>query len=203
MSRHRVSLVIVFVVAIVCTTLLSAPALAQDQTLILRFGPTLLESTSGSDTDLGRYDLSSNGGFEVNFEWMFHPLWGLEASQQISGDIDFESDDDTVSGAGVSFIWFTVGINIHPVRTERIDWGIGVMGGKAYYSDFEFDDDRFDIETTDDTVWGAQTFIDISVNRRWAVDLGVRYVETSINLSRGREIEYTPLVFRAMGVVRW
>ena len=53
----------------------------------------------------------------------------------------------------------------------------------------EIEDSTTTISTEQDTVFGAQAFVDMTVGRRWAVNLGLKYLatelETVLDLLRG------------------
>jgi hypothetical protein len=182
--------------------LLSAgPAVAQDQKFAVRFGFLLLEPTGdGSDGGTGR-ELSTQGGFEVDFEWYFHPRVGLDVASLGAANADVESDGETV--AGVTFSAFTLGLNGHVIRSEKVDFALGLVMGSASYGDFEVEGSTTTFNTETDTTYGAQGFVDMTVSRNWAVNLGIKYLTTTLELENGTKIDYDPLIFRVMGVYRW
>ncbi len=187
--------------AVLLSSFLAAPSQAQDQTLILRFGVSLVEPTSETGRGIDRFSLGTRGGIGAAFEWMFQPNLGLEVSHDLIGDVDVERDGDYVAATTLSTL--VVGVNFHPIRNARYDWGVGAFYGGAFLSDWEGRDGEFDFESRSDSTWGAQTFVDISVSRRWAVDLGLKYYDASVDFGRRGKIDYNPLLFRVMGVVRW
>jgi hypothetical protein len=180
---------------------LAGPALAQDQKYAVRFGFLLLEPTGDASEGGSTRELSTQGGFEVDFEWYFHPRIGLDVASVGSADADVESGGDKV--AGVTFSTFTLGINGHVIRSEKIDFALGLVAGSARYGDFEVEGSTTTISTETDAAFGAQGFVDMTVSRNWAVNLGIKFLSTQLELEDGRKTDYDPLIFRVMGVYRW
>jgi hypothetical protein len=178
---------------VLAAVFVAVPAAAQDQRFALRFGFVLVEPKD--DT------FDTQGGFEVDFEWYFAPRVGFEVASLGSANADFDYNGDRVTGLG--FSTFTVGINGHVVRTEKADFGLGVFGGRATYTDFEFEDSSGRWDAEGDTVYGAQAFVDMTVGRKWAVNLGLRYIDTQLELDSSNELDFSPIVLRVMGVYRW
>ena len=105
--------------------------------------------------------------------------------------------------AGVTFSAFTLGINGHVIRSEKVDFALGLVAGSASYSDFEVEGSTTTFDTERDTTFGAQAFIDMTVSRNWAVDLGVKYLASRLELEDGSKIDFDPVILRVMGVYRW
>jgi outer membrane protein W len=181
--------------------LLAGPAVAQDQRFAVRFGFILVEPT-GDTTDNGvTRELNTKGGVEADFEWYFHPRVGLEVASLGSANVDVRDDGDTV--AGITFSSITLGINGHAVRSEKVDFALGILAGGATYGDFEVEGSTATFDTKSDTAWGAQAFVDMSVSRKWAVNVGLKYLATQLELKDGSKFDYDPVVLRVMGVYRW
>jgi outer membrane protein W len=197
MLRARAGLLLVVAVAL----MLAGPATAQDQRFAVRFGFLLLEPTGESSEDGTTRELSTQGGFEVDFEWYFHPRVGLDVSSLGSGSADVEYDGTRV--AGVSFSAFTLGINGHVIRSEKVDFALGLVAGSASYSNFEVDGSTTTLSIEGDTTFGAQAFIDMTVSRNWAVNLGIKYLDTRLDQGDDLRIDFDPVIFRVMGVYRW
>jgi hypothetical protein len=103
----------------------------------------------------------------------------------------------------VSFSAFTLGINGHVVRSEKVDFALGLLAGSARYTDFEVGNIVTTLSTDQETTFGAQAFVDMTVSRNWAVDLGIKYLRTRLELGGGANIDFDPVIFRVMGVYRW
>ena len=188
MRRSRVGWLVFLVAA-----LSALPTAAQDQRFALRFGLVMVESTG--DT------FDTQGGFEVDFEFFFHPRVGFEVGSLGSANADFDFDGDLVTG--VYFSTFTVGINGHLVRSEKADFGLGLLAGHATFTDFEFDDSTATWDAKGDATYGAQAFVDMTVKRKWAINVGLKYLDTQIKFEKGAELDFSPVVLSVMGVYRW
>lgn len=184
---------IVGLVVFLAGALLAFPAVAQDQKFALRFGFIMVEPTG--DT------FDTQGGFEVDFEWYFHPRIGFEVASTGAASADFEYGGDRVTG--LSFSTFTVGINGHVVRSKKVDFALGILAGGATYRDYEVEGSTTSFETERDATFGAQAFVDMTVGRKWAVNLGLKYVDTQLEFERGPSLDFSPVILRVMGVYRW
>jgi hypothetical protein len=187
---RQLSLVLVVFLA---AAMLAAPAIAQDQRFALRFGLVMVEPTG----DI----FETHGGFEVDFEWYFHPRVGFEVASLGSLSSEFEGEGDYVTG--MAFSTFTVGINGHVVRSEKVDFALGILAGGATYRDIKVEGETATIEGKRDTTFGAQAFVDMTVSRNWAVNLGLKYVDTQVEFDRGGSLDFSPVILRVMGVYRW
>lgn len=181
--------------------LLSAPGFAQDQKFAVRFGLNLVEPTGDSDGGGLLQEFDTHGGVEGDFEWYFHPRVGFEAGIAGSGTFDFDSDSDTVDGTTFSTI--TVGINGHVVRSDKVDFFLGILAGSARYGNFEAEGSSVSFDSERDTIWGAQAAVDMTVSRKWAVNLGLKYLKTRLDLAGNASVDYDPVILRVMGVYRW
>lgn len=186
--RRRAGWLVVLAVA-----LFALPAAAQDQRFALRFGLVLVEPTGDA--------FDTQGGFEVDFEWYFAPRVGFEVATLGSANADFDYNGDRVTG--LSFSTVTVGINGHVIRTEKADFGLGLFGGRATFTDFEFENSSGTWDAKGDSVYGAQAFVDMTVGRKWAVNVGLKYLDAQLELDNGDELDFSPFVLRVMGVYRW
>jgi hypothetical protein len=171
-----------------------APAMAQDQKFALRFGFIIVEPTGDSFDD-------TQGGFEVDFEWYFHPRVGFEVASLGSLSSEFEGEGDYVTG--MAFSTFTVGINGHVVRSKKVDFALGLLAGGATYRDIKVAGETATIEAKRDTTFGAQAFVDMTVSHKWAVSLGLKYVDTQVEFERGTSLDFSPVILSVMGVYRW
>ena len=181
--------------------LLAGATAAQDQRFAIRFGFNLVEPTSDTTIEGDEVKLDAQSGVGFNFEWYFHPRVGLDVATTGSADVDVKSEGDKV--AGVTFSTFTLGVNGHVLRSERVDFAVGLLAGRASYGDFEVENSTTTISLDTDTTWGLQAFVDMTVSRKWAVDIGLKYLDTQLDLESGERIDYNPVMFRVMGVYRW
>lgn len=197
MSRIGTSL------AIAVVMLAFSAAEAEEYPFAIRFGLLLLEPTSESRVGGSTRTFDTQSGAEVAFEWYFLSRLGLEAGVLGSADVDVADNNDEI--AALTFTTLTLGLTAHPVRTESVDWGLGVVAGRAVYGDFDWTDGSATFSYRRDTVWGVQTFLDIPIKKggRWGLDVGVKWISTGLDLESGYEIEYDPFIGRVMGVYRW
>jgi len=123
-------------VVFLAAAMLAAPAIAQDQKFALRFGLVMVEPTG----DI----FETHGGFEVDFEWYFHPRVGFEVASLGFLSSEFEGEGDYVTG--MSFSTFTVGINGRVVRSKKVDFALGLLAGGATYRDIKVEGETATIE---------------------------------------------------------
>jgi hypothetical protein len=190
-------------IVVVWVLSMAGPALADESPFAIRFGITLVEPTTDTSFQGSVTEFDSNFGAEFDFEWYFLSRLGLEAGVMTSGDVDVTEDRDAIGA--VTFSTLTVGLNGHVVRNDSIDWAIGVVVGQASYGDFDSSDGVTTFRSEEDTIWGVQTFLDIPINKggAWAIDVGVKWVSTSLDPGSGPGLDYDPVILRVMGVWRW
>jgi outer membrane protein W len=181
--------------------LLAGSAAAQDQQFAIRFGLNIVDPTSDSTVDGDNFELDTKSGGEFGFEWYFHPRVGFEVATTGSANAEIKTGGDEITGG--TFTTFTLGINGHVVRSEKVDFGLGLVAGRARYADFDVAGSTVIVEQETDTTWGAQAFVDMTVSRKWAVDVGIKYLQTQLNFETGEQLDYNPVIFRVMGVYRW
>ena len=171
-----------------------APAMAQDQKFALRFGFIIVEPTGDSLDD-------TQGGFEVDFEWLFHPRVGFEAAIANSTNSDFEVTGQRATD--LLFSTFTLGFNGHLIRSKKVDFALGILAGSAAYRDLELEGSTQTLQVARDTAIGAQAFVDMTVSRKWAVNVGLKYLDTQLEIEQGSELDFNPVILSVMGVYRW
>ena len=179
--------------AFLAIVLFAAPTAAQDQRFALRFGFIMVEPTGDS--------FDTQGGFEVDFEWYFHPRVGFEAASAGSASAELSFDGNRVGTT--TFSSFTLGINGHVIRAEKVDFAVGILAGRATYADFEVESARATFGTERDTTFGAQAFVDMTVGRKWAVNVGLKYLDTQLEIEGSSKVDFNPVILRVMGVYRW
>jgi len=175
-------------------------ALAEDEKFVVRAGVFSVNPTSDSVIMTQRNELRSAFGVQGSFEWYFADRVGVEGAAGWAFDADVEMDGDVF--AGVSILPLTVGINFHPVRTSRVDWGIGAVAGVVFYSDFTFVDTGMgsvsSVDSDADVGLGAQTFLDIGFGKsaRWGASFGVKWLDTDLDFG-GQPLSVDPLIVSA------
>jgi outer membrane protein W len=180
---------------------LAGTAAAQDQRFAIRFGLNLVEPTSDTTIEGENFKLDTKSGGEFGFEWYFHPRVGFEVATTGSANAEIKTGGDEITGG--TFSTFTLGINGHVIRSEKVDFALGLLAGRAAYGDFEVDGSTTRIDLDADTTYGVQAFVDMTVSRKWAVDVGIKYLQTQLDLATGETIDYNPVMLRVMGVYRW
>jgi hypothetical protein len=196
MRRSVILLVLVLAVLVV------SPAAADEYPFAIRFGLNLLEPTADSTIEDTRIEFDTQSGAEFSFEWYFLSKLGLEADVIGASDIDVNDDSDNIDA--LTFTTVTLGLNGHVIRTEGVDWAIGLLGGRAWYGDFERTDGVSTFSSENDTIWGVQTFLDIPIRKggSWGINVGVKWLDTGLDTELGT-IDYDPFIGRVMGVWRW
>jgi outer membrane protein W len=193
-------------------SLLVQPALAQDRRFALRFGIVGMSPTGDSTIDGSSAKLESAFGAEVDFEWYINQHLGLEASLGFAADTDVKSNDNLTVVSGVTLVPATIGLNGHIIRSENVDWYIGILGGVMRYGDFDFvsggggstsNSNKIDSSGT----FGAQTAVDIAFgsNDRWAINIGIKYLESELEPENSAlpSVRVDPLSYRALAVFRF
>jgi len=189
MTRIRATLLLTLVAVLFAT-----PAMAQDQKYALRFGFLIVEPTGDSFDD-------TQGGIEIDFEWYFHPRVGFEAAIASSTNSSFDIEGQQVSD--LLFSTFTLGFNGHVIRSKKVDFALGILAGSAAYRDLELEGLTTTLQIARDTVIGAQAFVDMTVGRKWAVNVGLKYLDTQLDIEQGQKLDFNPVTLSVMGVYRW
>jgi outer membrane protein W len=179
---------------------LAQPLAAEEDPFVVRFGFLSVNPTSDSVVMGQRNELRRAYGMQGSFEWYFAERVGLEGSAGWAFDADVEADGDVFTG--VSILPLCAGINFHPIRTPKVDWGVGVLVGALFYSDFTFvDTGNSSINTVDSDVdlgFGAQTFLDIGFGEtgNWGANFGVKWIDADYDFS-GQPLPVDPLIVTA------
>ncbi len=197
---------------VLAVSILVQPALAQDRRFALRFGGVAMSPTSDSTIAGTSVKLEAAFGVEVDFEWYINQHLGLEASVAFASDTDVESSDNLTVVSGITHIPVTIGLNGHIIRSEKVDWYIGVLAGAVRYGDFDFvsgggsgSGSTNKIDTSG--AFGAQTAVDIAIgsNDRWGVNIGIKYLESKIEPEDPtlNTVQVDPVNYRVMAVFRF
>jgi len=182
--------------------------MAQDERSTIRFGLIYLDSTNDTDISGETTELQGAGGIEFDYEFYITKRFGVEASIATAADADTEADGDTVAALTVTPL--TVGLNGHIVKTQKVDWAVGILGGRIFYGDFESTDNVSTAKTSDETTYGVQTFVDIglAMQGRWGINFGVKWLKADVEVTPSIPgpkvtLEFDPAIVRAMGYFRW
>lgn len=171
----------------------------------IRLGFVVLEPSENDDFDLG-----TSYGLEMDFEWYFSERFGLELSLVIATDGSSYSNNDNYQYDGISTTAFTLGLNGHIVRNEIYDWYVGILVGVVDYYDFDYVSiDNNDFSSSNDlgteSTWGVQTGLDIKMGDFWSVDVGLKYLDSSIDVDNidSQSIDIDPVIFNISAVFRF
>ncbi len=193
-------------------SVLVQPATAQDRRFAVRLGVVASSPTSDTVVAGVSAELGTAFGGEFNFEWYINQHLGLEASVAFATDTDIESSDDMTVVSGISVLPATIGLNAHVIRSENVDWYIGVLAGAVRYGDFDVvsgggsgSGSTNKIDTSG--AFGAQTAVDIAIgsNDRWGVNIGIKYLESKIEPEDPtlNTVQVDPVNYRVMAVFRF
>jgi len=182
---------------------LAPQAAAQDEKFAVRFGVFSVNPTSDTVIMGMNNELTTAYGPQGSFEWYFADRFGVEGGGGWAFDADIKMDGNVF--AGVSILPLTAGINWHPVRTPKVDWGIGVLASVVVYSDFTFVDTGMgtvtSVETDADAGLGVQTFLDIG-SGRWGASFGVKWLDSDFDLG-GQSLSVDPIIISAGARLRF
>ena len=153
---------------------------ANERRMAVRFGfagaavePAVIE---GTDT----FELDGENGAEVAFEWYATRLVGVEVQYQhlrfglLANEL--EIGETQVNGLNLN-------LNIHVVRSRRIDVALGGVFGALFWDDLDLATGD-QLGTRVSGTLGAQATFDINVASQWALYLGFRYQVSDLVLDQ-------------------
>ena len=126
--------------------------------------PATLE---GSDT----FELDGDNGAEVAFEWYATRLIGVEFQWQ---HLRFELQSNGIDLGETQVNGLNLNLNIHIVRSRRIDFALGGTFGVLLWDDLDLTDGTR-LGTRASGTLGAQATVEFNVASKWALYLGGRY----------------------------
>jgi outer membrane protein W len=168
-------------VAIACGSLASLPALAQEEDHSFKiFGaasyvmPLSDSSVSGVASSV---EASDELGFELGAEWKATDRIGIEVSY-LDATHDVEAN-----GAGIGEIdlrpWsFTA--NFHVLSRDHFSWYVGPTVSYIDWSSLELANGAT-LDVDGETTFGAATGVDIGIGDTFAVQLGLRWLDASVD----------------------
>ncbi len=154
-----------------------------------------VDPLSDSEIDGEDWNLSSEFGYEFGAEWRPVNRLGFELAY-LDVNQDVEVDGDDVGDIAFNPINFT--LNIHIINRSVFNWYIGPTVSFVDWGDFETAIGSFDVEG--ETTIGASTGFTIGLGDTFALQFGLRYLDsTAESVELDEEVDTDPL-FATVGV---
>ena len=155
-----------------------------------------VDPLSDSDVSGEEVSLSSEFGYELGVEWRPINRLGLElAYLDVNHDVEVEGD----TFGEIDFNPINVTLNFHVINRNVFNWYIGPTISFVDWGDFEVPGEgsaAVDSETT----YGASTGLTIGLGETFALQFGVRWLDSTAESSDlGDEVDVDPL-FATVGV---
>lgn len=153
-----------------------------------------------SDTSLSgiadSVEASSEFGWEIGAEWKPSDRFGLEASY-LDANHDVEADGTTIGDINLRPWNFT--LNFHIVNKDAFNWYIGPTVSYIDWSDVELTGGG-SLDVGSETAYGVSTGLAIGLGDTFAIQLGLRYLDASVDSPNlADEVSVDPL-FASVGV---
>jgi outer membrane protein W len=159
----------------------AATSYAQEQTYEFKLFGGAAHIAPQSDSPLAgvasSVEASNEYGVEIGGEWRASERFGLEVSY-LDAEHDVEAD-----GAGIATIDLrplTVTANFHLVSRDALNWYIGPSLSYIDWSDLKLNGGG-SLDVNGETAYGLSTGLDIGVGDNFAVSLGLRWLEASVD----------------------
>ena len=154
-----------------------------------------VDPLSDSEIDGEDWSLSSEFGYEFGAEWRPVNRLGFELAY-LDVDQDVEVDGDDVGDIAFNPINFT--LNIHIINRSVFNWYIGPTVSFVDWGEFETAIGNFSVES--ETTIGASTGFTIGLGDTFALQFGVRYLDSTAESEvLDEEVDTDPL-FATVGV---
>lgn len=161
-----------------------------------------------------RLSIGNGDGFGLGLEYIPLGWLGIELSvSQMNQDAHWVFDSTTqwlMSGGELETFLVTIGPNFHLLPDRRFDLFVGPFIGRAMNDELEFlEDDAFEKDVDDETVFGAQIGFDVPVCARglcWSLTTGLQYLSHSVETQGlAQEIDFglDPLIFKLGAALRF
>ena len=149
-----------------------------------------------SEIDGDDVSLSSEFGYEFGAEWRPINRLGFELAY-LDVDQDVEVNDETFGEVGFSPLTLT--FNFHLINKNAFNWYLGPTIGFVDWGDLEVPG-AGSAEIESETTYGASTGLTIGLGETFAIQLGVRYLDSTAESSDlGDEVDVDPL-YATVGV---
>jgi outer membrane protein W len=155
-----------------------------------------VDPLSDSDVDGEEVSLSSEFGYEFGVEWRPVNRLGIElAYLDVSHDVDVEG---TTFGE-IDFNPINVTLNFHVINRNAFNWYIGPTVSFVDWGDLEVPG-QGSADVDSETTYGASTGLTIGLGDTFALQFGVRWLDSTAESSDlGDEVDVDPL-FATVGV---
>ena len=151
-----------------------------------------------SDSDVGgeEVSLSSEFGYEFGVEWRPVNRLGLElAYLDVSHDVEVEGD----TFGEIDFNPMNLTLNFHVINRNVFNWYIGPTVSFIDWGDLEVPG-QGTADVDSETTYGASTGFTIGLGETFALQFGVRWLDSTAESSDlGDEVDVDPL-FATVGV---
>jgi len=190
---------VIVVLGVLAAAVLAAPQASASKFKV--FGAAAYVSPLG-DSDISgvpdAVEASDELGWNAGFEWRFADRLGLE------GDVTW-SDSDLESGGSVlgsiEFQPIAANLNFHLFPDKFFDLYFG--GGFAYVNVGDVEVSGSSIDVDSEATFDLQVGVDFNLGDHFAIVLGVRYYDLTVEDNTGEELEINPLVSRIGAGWRW
>lgn len=160
---------------------LTAPANAQEQDYSFKvFGGAAYVAPQGDSALAGiarSVEASSEYGIEIGGEWKPSERFGLELSY-LDAEHDVEADGTAIGSIDLRPWTFTA--NFHVVSRDALRWYIGPSVSYVDWSDIALNGGG-SLDVNGETAYGVSTGLDIGFGDTFALQLGLRWLEASVD----------------------
>ena len=154
-----------------------------------------VDPLSDSEIDGNDWNLSSEFGYEFGAEWRPVNRLGVEFAY-LDVDQDVEIDGNVVGETAFNPMNLT--LNIHVINRSIFNWYIGPTVSFVDWDDFESGGQSFSVES--ETTYGASTGLTIGLGDTFALQIGVRWLDSTAESEElNEEVDVDPL-FATVGV---
>lgn len=155
-----------------------------------------VDPLSDSEIDGNDWNLSSEFGYEFGVEWRPVNRLGFELAY-LDVDHDLEVDGDAVGEVGFNPMNLT--LNIHVINRNIFNWYIGPTVSFVDWGDVDISGFG-SAEVESETTYGASTGLTIGLGETFALQIGVRWLDsTAESVELDEEVDVDPL-FATVGV---
>jgi outer membrane protein W len=166
---------------VVATGALAAmPALAQESSYDFKlFGGAAYVSPLSDSSLAGvanSVEASSEYGWEIGGEWKTSDRLGLELAY-LDATHDVEADGTVIGDISLRPWTFTA--NFHVVNGDTFNWYVGPTLSYVDWSDIELNSGA-SLAVDSETAYGISTGVDIGLGDTFAIQLGLRYLDASV-----------------------
>ena len=180
-----------------CIALVAPGAQAQDEYNWKVFiSGAYVDPLSDSDVDGEEVSLSSEFGYEFGVEWRPVNRLGIEfAYLDVSHDVEVEGD----TFGQIDFNPMNLTLNFHVINRNAFNWYIGPTVSFVDWGDLEVPG-QGSADVDSETTYGASTGLTIGLGETFALQFGVRWLDSTAESSDlGDEVDVDPL-FATVGV---